>query len=187
MSRKLTYAGEEWEKAQQAKLIKAMEQGLPLHGVRDHESTMSAELVAEKECLDMIAVLFDNPVMWQLIPERNRTIEVQSLVFRLLGRLGCLVTQLLCFPNQKPDRKVFRLLKDLGVADELLATKHCVFSDSMVDLVQKHPTLTDPVCLAKLEAKAITSKAPVAHIESRHASIRKQLVGRSTQVGTSFG
>ena len=170
----------EWDKKQSAKQAEQWAAGGPILQ-RHYMVTMAAQKVFEDKYFQSLAQLFHQEAEWQLISEVKHTIEFRALAFRLLSRQGCLIHLDLQVPHGLPPFTLFSILHTPELADAVANTPPCMLDEWSKAVLRKYPTLRGEECFCFLETHAAIAATNTAPIESRHSSLRRQLVGRSLQ------
>lgn len=172
-------AGEDWEQAEQAKLARAQMAGQSyqrqfriLHVASgEDDSFFSAQL----------RLVFTNAELWSLMPPSRCTVSMRALAFRCLARMGCAHSKLLRGRHEGYPYKTLCLLSDPGRAAEILAMPDCLLDPWTLALRKEYPTLAGEEVQQVLYSMASLVRVDISHVESRHASIRRMLFGRSVQ------
>ena len=170
----------EWDKKQNAWQAEHWASGTPVPR-RQYMATMAAQNMLEKKYFSSLSKLFVEEEEWKLVEEEKHTIEFRALAFRALSRQGCLIHLDLEAPHLLPPFTLFAVLHDPAQAEIVAKTPPCLLDEWSQALLLKYPTLSGDECLQVLETHAAIASTNTAPIESKHSSLRRQLVGRSTQ------
>ena len=110
----------------------------------------------EEKFAKHIQKLFTDKSTWAIFPQSCHTVKFRSLCFRLLTRASACVYQLLALSHKIFPIRLFRLIKQRHLSAEYAA-------------------------IPQLVCQAWSMRSDISDIESRHASIRRQLTPRSVQ------
>ena len=80
--------------------------------------------------------------------------------------------------------KMFGLLTQTVLPQDIVETPDCMLDEFSFTLRQQHPDCQEPELLHVLEAHVMQAATTIASIESRHSTVRRQLVMRSVQCPT---
>eukprot|EP00971_Amphidinium_carterae_P101796 2014786-Amphidinium_carterae.6 len=119
--------------------------------------------------------------LWELFSKESRTFEVRSLAHRLIARSGACVYQLLFQQHDKFPTKLMELIDSPGKSHEFAMISSCLKDDWTQALQQEYPTLNHPHLIAILVSQCSGQPTNIAEIESKHASVRRQIVSRIVQ------
>eukprot|EP00971_Amphidinium_carterae_P071886 1421752-Amphidinium_carterae.6 len=182
MTNLLKISGEKWEVGQRAHVIehlgKREEQTNPL--LRDYEVTLAADGVLEQKFFEQLGFAFSSPE-WSLIPAHGVKVSLNADAFRVLSMQGCLMEQIISCPHRSFPFAVFKGVAAGHVGQTLLRAPSCLLDDWSLSLRTAYPDCSGPAFVNCLELHAMMSSCSIASIESRHSSIRRQLVSRSVQ------
>ncbi len=179
----LDMSGRKWELARGSKVAaKILTDGVAPLGSRDYRISVAAGLVLENQFFTQLGEMWHGSFHWQSFPDQSLTLKFNALAFRLISRQGALVHQLLKHSHEMFHVKVFKLLNDPGLAQQLIdTTPECMRGPWGEELLRMHPGLSGLELQQKLCLMAQTCTLDMAEIEARHASIRRRLVSRSVQ------
>eukprot|EP00971_Amphidinium_carterae_P068578 1357809-Amphidinium_carterae.3 len=180
MNQQLAMSGVEFEHKQRCKHAKAMLCGKWDTSSRDYMLVVAACGDVETECLMSIKELYSSH-LWEVIPAEDLTMAFQSLVHRLLARVGASVYQLFGQCHAAFPLKLFSLLRHPEKAEQLAATPECLKDNWTLQLQKQFPTFTEPGFLKILQCHALSQKTDISSVEAMHASVRRFLKVKSTQ------
>eukprot|EP00971_Amphidinium_carterae_P094939 1878449-Amphidinium_carterae.4 len=144
---------------------------------------VAANAELEMSYFDAIQHLLFNEGAWSLVPEENLTCEFQSLTFRVLARQAALVYADIAFPHKCYPWLVFQCLEQPSKGAELAQMPLCLMCPWSQELCSKY-AFQGAEFLEILEGHAMVCATSTALIESKHSSLRRMLVTRSTQTWT---
>eukprot|EP00971_Amphidinium_carterae_P144135 2856253-Amphidinium_carterae.3 len=99
-----------------------------------------------------------------------------------MSRLGATILQFYALPHKQYPVRLYKLLEDPSLAHVLSSDPPCLKDAFTLQLEAAYPGLQDPTVLAILHMQATRASVDIAStIEARHASVRRQVVLRSTQ------
>eukprot|EP00959_Pyramimonas_sp_CCMP1952_P466127 9489458-Pyramimonas_sp.AAC.1 len=172
-------SGSEWEDEQRLAEARARvtqpQPADPADVNRTYRIVEVARCVLEDECLQTIAALFEQPIMWSLIGSDDITECTNAFIFRLASRCGALVEQLQRSEHKKYPSTLFLLLVEPGLAGEIArdyAETPCML-DSFTKAFLDVNGLADPVARLRLICIALAARVDMANVEALHASIRR--------------
>ena len=182
--RQLQMSSHSWEVSQRARVLARLSLPDSIPGVsRDYLATIAAEGVLESTYYEEVRQLLgEHP--WTIVEDSAITVGLNSLIFRIMSRQGCLIHQNLehahgCFPYV-----MFRLIKNPDLGESLAMTKPCVMDPWSRELLRKFPGFCGEMLQQCLHLHAMVLSTSVAGIESRHSTVRRHLTTRSTQTWT---
>lgn len=85
-------------------------------------------------------------------------VAFRGLAFRLISRAGCSVHELLASPHQRLPFRMFRLLNEPDLAEELCQLPSCLWDEWSADMKAAHPTLSGADFHKKLELAALLGR-----------------------------
>eukprot|EP00971_Amphidinium_carterae_P345193 6486014-Amphidinium_carterae.4 len=175
------------EKAQRAQLATAMLSG-SWDGVkaRTYPLVVAASLEVEKKFFGDIEtlILHDSAATWNLFPDHCKTNDFRSLAHRLIARAGASVFELLQRPHMAYPIKLSRLLHVPELASIFASEPSCMKDGWSLSLQGMFPTFEGGAFMSVLQAQAQCQRTNISSLESRHASVRRHLHGRSLQTHT---
>ena len=115
----LDTSAEEWELAEQGRLAQALRDGEPLRGARRYRLSEAALGHHEEELYRQVIHLLRTPEMWTCVPQKNRAVEFRAMAFMMASRVGCAVEQLLRHDRRQCAVRMFGVLADERVAEEI--------------------------------------------------------------------
>ena len=143
-------------------------------------------LTSEKRFMaDLQALRQEDP--WLHIPEEQHTRAFQTVVFRLLSRMGCLVHELLITPTTKFPLELFKIIEGgKPQADRcagVLEDCSCILDDFSHTMLETYPDgqLAEGDGLALLQALALLSPVDTASLERSHGRVSRLLRSQSVQ------
>lgn len=185
----LRAAGEEWQAADLAAGSKKPDTTAdnPSDDGRcgAHHGLLAFRNVFEQECMDDVVNLMLDPDRWATLPLQCHVVAFQATAACMLSSVGCqlhvLMNEHLGYPW-----KLFGLLEGRGMEQEVLRDPACLrdeWSESIFSTYAGDGAvgLTSGDCLAELSFVERHMCRETAQIESKHASIRRSLVGLSVQ------
>ena len=149
---------------------------------REYRATIAANNTLEATCSTKLSALTQDKRMWQHMPASALVASKTNLTFRMVSRAKCSVHQLLIAEHMKWHTRIFKLLYDYSIVDELRKPHMCVgvlgaFVVNFLESFGEDLTSGDAKCY--LEASVVFIKHDIAQIEATHASIRRVLLARS--------
>eukprot|EP00971_Amphidinium_carterae_P327758 6459272-Amphidinium_carterae.3 len=172
----------DWELRQQASLAAwfntpdADPAKMPL---RHFQVTIAAEGLLEKEYMQSITALFGE--VWELIPAQATHVEFRRRCFQVLSRQAALVYATIELQHTMFPTKLFRLLRNKSLADEIAADARanpCMLDKWSEQVLNDYPTLKESELHHVLEGHAQLVVSSIASVEARHASLRRFLLSR---------
>ena len=172
-------SGEAWEQTQQAKeAIRLLQgEGEP----RDYRVSVAASGELENRFFAELSELYTDQSSWCLAPPATATMRYRALSFKVLSCLGCALMQLVAHPHKCYPVKLFRLLREPEMGPDLAAEAPCIKDAYTQHLQRSHPTLEGEELQASLKMHALHQAVDIGGIETRHASVRRQVVLLSVQ------
>jgi hypothetical protein len=117
------------------------------------------------------------------LPLKGKTHLMKMLLFRMLSRVGASLHQILRSPRQGYPYKLFGALR--GLAKSVLDDSECLY-DQLTDFMVKEfgsvAALEGETSRSMLQALALMIETDIATIEARHASTRRLVTVKGTQV-----
>ena len=114
-----------------------------------------------------------------MLPDYALVLSFQNLAFRLMSRAGASVYYLISVRHLKFPLRLFLLLVDASMAEELLAEaeKPCLLDEFSQAFIArfKDVGLGSAEALASLRAIALVLRLDISDLESLHASLRRLL------------
>eukprot|EP00971_Amphidinium_carterae_P197473 3919090-Amphidinium_carterae.1 len=184
MSQHLKLSGYEWEQHQRALTAKNM------LGSKECKRVYRVEIAAQgllehAFMTDMKALLDDRrDSIWSILPERNLTLEMRVLAFRLMSRTCACVEQMVAFPHRQYPTKLFCLLQQPDSGRSFAQEPHCLKDSWSLRLLHDFPNYEGEVFQAILRLQALLSAVDIACIESRHSSLRRHVFAKSVHTWT---
>ena len=118
---------------------------------------------------------------WQLLPASARTMAFRSVYFRVLSRLGSAAHQLVTHPHELYPQKLFLGLGAPETRADLATEGQCLKDPFTKQLQNVYPTLEGEQVQAILKMHALHQAVDIGAIETKHASVRRQIVLLSVQ------
>lgn len=175
-------AGADWEDEQRGRLAEALASDKPVtFGDRDYRLGLAAEGKDEDRFFQQLGILFEQPVMWEVVPLASYTVGFHTLAFKCLSRSGCCVLQLLQQPHKQFPIRLFALLRRPELAEEMASEPACLLDPWSLEMRRRHPTLSGEVFMQKLALAAQLVWKDISPVESKHATIRRFLTALSVQ------
>lgn len=181
MSELLTMSGEEWELRQQARLVESLERGVCDVRSRKYRMCEIAKGSLNWGFRVRLDALFDSITLWNVLPPSTRTVSFRSLVFRSLSRMGCAFQKLVVDEAAPFNVQKFRALADPSFLDQMDSLSKCLLGRNGCLLKARFGSFKNPDFLAHILAEANILLVDIGPLESRNASIRRQLVASSVQ------
>ena len=181
LQRQFHVCSEGWEVSQRAQLAHLLEN--PVANVppqRDYMVTLATDGTHERSYFQDVLSLLTNLDAWALVSERRRTVSFNHLCFQILSRGGCMVETNIAHPHRQMPYSLFSLLKQPERAAELSQVPGCCLDLFSAGLLESFPGFEGDRCLQVLELHAMLASTNIAHIESKHSSIRRHAVLKST-------
>ena len=178
----LDQCSEDWELQQRASVLRSLEcdPGADASPGRDYMLLSAAEGSLEEEYYEALVKLFE-PGAWSCVPEHSLNVSFRTLISKVLSRQGCLVEQLLRHRHRQFPVCLFKLLKTPQLASEFSEVSECLKDEWTLQLQRLYPTLAGDAFRQTLLLHAELMSTSIAVIESKHASVRRQLKSRSVQ------
>ena len=171
------HAGVEWELEQRARVAEALNGGAASR--RLYRLQVAAELQLEREFLESLKAIWKSREKWSLLPTRNWTVRDRACAFRMLSMLGACIHKLLVLPHQTFPFQLFRLLHEPELGPTLAAQPDCCKDEWTRSLEARHKGLEGEELDAALRLQALLQPLDISSIETRHASIRRQVEVKS--------
>ena len=182
MRDQLFLGGQDYELQERCKMAQAMSEGTT--GGFDGRSFRVVEAASgslEEKFAEQMKKLFTDKSTWAIFPQSCYTVKFRSLCFRLLTRASACVYQLLALSHKIFPIKLFRLIKQRHLSAEYAAIPQCVKDPWTQELQKLFPTFSEADLIHMLVCQAWSMRTDISDIESRHASVRRQLTTRSVQ------
>ena len=181
----ITRSGDRWEQQQRASEAQRLEQRHEENEQtpgRDYSFLDFVRGVAEQDFFLQMAEV-RKAEHWVFIPRLSWHLEFQTLAFRLLSRMGCAIQQLLVQRAREFPAKLFRLLCDEDIADELLQCQDCCLDNFSKRFKETFAAdgLASPDALACLEVLAMTASVDTVNVEWSHGRIQRILAVEGVQ------
>ena len=184
MQSQFKFSSMDWETCERASAALKGSQPLgstPPDVVRDYRMVVAAEQRFEKVFMTELLSLFTSPMPWNYIEDHCLHISFRCLCFRVLSRAGCAVHQLLTHVHSGFPFKLFLVLKTPARAQEFMNIPNCLKDCWTLALAESFGDFNSAHFRQFLMLQGMIQQTDISNIESRHASIRRQLVSRSTQ------
>lgn len=156
LSRHFHLTSDKWETEQRAREIASLS---PAGGgePREFRVTVAASHALEDTFLEATADLLASQDAWRCLPPECRSIGFQSLVFKLLSRMGSAVHELLYKPHDRFPYRLFLLLEDPSLAEVFqdapsLASLTPSALPSSSSCASQGSTLRGPCCASRRSA-----------------------------------
>eukprot|EP00971_Amphidinium_carterae_P169344 3355320-Amphidinium_carterae.1 len=180
MESQLAVAGAEFDLKQRKLMAEAVLAGSAHTHVRQYRILLFADFALEEKFFGQLKSLAEDPDVWQLFPMDSFSVQFRSIAYRLLHRAGSSVFELIkkardCFPT-----KLFRLLKDISLAQTFASTP-CLKDNWTNGLQKVYPDLDHEDLHPILLAQAMLLEVDISNVEARHASVRRRLCSLSVQ------
>eukprot|EP00971_Amphidinium_carterae_P133246 2638808-Amphidinium_carterae.1 len=183
--KQLELSSENFEVKQQASQAKSCMEG-SARWSREFRLLTAAQLTLESQFFDCIGDLFTGKQHWEHFGPECSTLSFNAKAFRVLSRASAAVYALLKMAHQTYPIKMFLLLnpdpeESAAVARQLENDPACVKDLFAQKLQAECGGYSNPMAAHILASIALMQSTDIAAVESRHASIRRQLVTKSTQ------
>lgn len=183
LSFKLAVADEDFEAARREAERQALAGGTSDQHPREYRILLSARSVAEQNALRKLRLLYDEPEMWQLMPESALTEDWAGRAFRLCSRQGALVQELLIEPQRRYPYRLFLALEGEVEAAKVSSDPWCMRCPFSAHFLQQTDLCTD-LGIAKLRMLAMLCRQDIAQVECHHASLRRLIRRMGLQTHT---
>ena len=173
LSAYITRSGHAWEQAQRQSVATAQEGGE--EGWRTSSLMEYLRLTDEQEFFADLAKLRD-PSTWKHVPPSSRTLRFQSQLFRVIGRMGSAIHELLVRPTQKCPWKVFSVFTEGDEAWQALQElPECMRDKLATEMLKLSPDTTQPSpdVLACLRALSLTVTTETVGLEWGHGRVHR--------------
>ena len=175
----LAMSGEEWETKQRQAEAEATTRGETGPFARQYRVLVLAEGTMEKQFFLKLRYLMHEIGMWALIPFHHLTEEVNASIFRLCSRSGCLVEEMIAFPNRLFPIRIFLLIRRPELAAHFRTLPDCVLGPFAVDFLRQNPDLGSLLSRLRLVVIALVLRTDIVTVEVLHAAIRRWLMALS--------
>ena len=131
-------------------------------------------LTSERKMLRSLSELLRSPD-WQHVPSAQWTLALQTVAFKMTSRLGAMVHQQLVLPSQQAPCRLFGLLSDATLAQQLQQTPTCMRDPFTTAFLNKYPgeELGKQESLAALSLIAQSMATDTVSIEWTHGRIAR--------------
>eukprot|EP00971_Amphidinium_carterae_P348668 6490620-Amphidinium_carterae.1 len=183
MYRQFQSCSAQWELGQRSQLVTQMSAAASTEGLTPHREymvTLAAAGTLEKKCLEDIMKLFFDCPHWQLVSDSHLQVWFNAKLFCLLTREACCVEQLLSHEHKVFPCRLYALLENPALYDEIVALPHCILDEWSCHMLHAQG-YTLAQLLHILEGQAMVQSTNIASIESRHAANRRILTRRGVQ------
>ena len=177
-------ASEKWVKAQEAKMAMASLAGNASWHSRQYRVAELASGEADVSFRAKSQLLLKEPGLWQIVPPHFHTVSMRCLAFRLVSRMICSHHLLLASAHKRFPARMFLLLRDADLADELKHVPSCVLGTWATNLRLRFPELQGDEFWVILAEAASGTAVDTSQIEAKHATVRRLLVAGSHQTHT---
>lgn len=174
-------AGESWDLEQLAKTAVAAARGEQTWDSREYRVCIAASCRDEQQFFDRLRLLQESDSLWDILPLGAYTEKFASLAFKMISKAGCCVAELLRKPHTQLPFRLFGLLSNPRIADELLVLPDCMWDPWSKKMRDLHPTLADDALLHKLALLAHLQWKDISRVEAKHATVRRMLTVSSVQ------
>ena len=175
----LVVSGHNWELKERAKAARCVLEDKPI--ARTYRLSLAADHILEDQFTGQLLHQFSTPDVWACVPEEALTLEFRAKSFRVLSKMGASVHQTVRHPHQQYPVRLYRLLNQPSEAAAIAAEPICRKDPWTLQVQARHPTLEGGEVEAILHLHASVQSLDIAGIESRHASVRRQVVAQSVQ------
>ena len=179
LARQFERAGEDWDLAEQGKVAEAQRAGRRY--ARKFRIVVVASGEDDRFFCEQLRLAFGSARLWSIMPPSSCTVATRALAFRCLARMGCAHEKLLGSRHKGCPYKTFLLLLDPGKAAEVAGMPDCLVDPWTSALRKEYPGLVGEEVQQILYTLASLVRVDISHVESRHASVRRMLTGRSVQ------
>ena len=172
-------SGQEFEEKQRALAARGLIGGAQKNSTSRVQ--LASEGVLESSFARDLEALYVDAQVWSLLPDDSLTESFQGMAFRVLSRLGAAVHQLLTHEHSLYPTKLWRLL-DHPEESAAMASDPICLKDEWTQAVQGLiPSLDGDRLRAVLRLQSRVQMLDIGTVESRHASVRRQVVQHSVQ------
>lgn len=152
-------------------------QGLQAHFTQQVPMLECAKGVCTTQYSKDIAKLMFDPECWQGLALDSRNTSSNQLAFKMLSRGSATTFALLESAHRKYPYRLFLPLADGGVSMDTIARESpCLWDDFTTDHRRQYPSVEaccSEASLLQLRGLAVLARPNIAHIEARHAAIRR--------------
>lgn len=189
LSDQLRVASADWEKGEQCKVAQSLESGTSGEQMsRRYRLSIAASCDNEQHVMKQMKLLWKEPALWIAIPPECYIVDFRGLAFRCLSKLACSTYQLLQTPHKQFPVRLFLLLEQPELADEMARAPQCLLDPWTANMRKLHPTFSGDEFCHKLALFALLMWKDTAVIEAKHASVRRLLTTASVHTHSqSFG
>lgn len=130
-----------------------------------------------------VRLLMHSSEEWEVVPSCDRSLRLQSIAFSKLSRGAGSVEARVASPHRRYPFRLFLLLCDdaelrQAVVDEMIDPgKACLLDAFSLEHKSRFPSAAELLSddsLAELQCLALLARTDIAHIEARHATLRRQ-------------
>jgi hypothetical protein len=165
----LALGSEKWELDERRKEVKALESQTDHN--RSFPITVAASGELEDAFLDRICKLL-GPEPWRFLPTRNMNVRFRHTLFRLLSRAACCVAELLRHPNTLYPTRLYLLLLDPSLWEDILEDDACTMDQRSLELREKYrSSLEDLLMILRVDAHML--QVHTASVENLWAWLRR--------------
>eukprot|EP00971_Amphidinium_carterae_P119762 2372506-Amphidinium_carterae.2 len=147
---------------------------------RDWSVTIAAKQEGERLCFEALNAASYSPA-WGMLPDSALTCAVQCQIFRQLSRLGTCIEQFMSWPHACFPYKLFKLIHMPSAREEILSCPTCLMDEWSKAVVETLRDSSEQHMRQVLIHHCLQLPTSIAHLEARHASIRRSLHTLSTQ------
>eukprot|EP00971_Amphidinium_carterae_P350440 6491543-Amphidinium_carterae.1 len=183
LSHHFDMSGENFEVRQRAIDAKNLTRPGESFSKRDFMITLAASNKFEQAYFDQLHLLRTDIQQWSVVSERSHTNAFRALAFKICSRQGALIWQLVGVTHVTFPCRMFSLLRNPGLATEIINTPDCVLDSWSLQLRSLHPSLSGPAFQQLLLAHALSMVTNISSIEARHATLRRLLTSRTQTWG----
>ena len=172
-------SSDKWETSQRAQEARLLVEGKGES--RRYRATELAQGQLDPDFAEDLYRLMSGEEPWKWLPAGSATFHFRAQSFRVLSRLGAAVHQLVTHPHQLYPQKLFLLLGAPSLGATLAADAECLKDDYTKELQRRYPNLEGDELQCVLKMHALHQCTDIGAIETKHASVRRQVVLLSVQ------
>ena len=177
LSQQFDRASAQFDFTERASMVGCINSGRqPCRKLRIVEVAAGAD---DENFMARVKVLFTSSELWSVMPPAHTTVQMRSLAFRTLSRLGCSFSQYLMDGHSKFPFQLFRILTHPALAAEFANVKECLLDRWTKDFRKQFPGLSGEECTQILYTIALLVPVDITVIESLNATLRRILTHAS--------
>ena len=169
-------SGDKWEQTQRAAEVEAMNPEKEQAAPRQSNFLEFVRGTSEKQFFAELQSLRHGP-HWAFLPKTCWHLQFQSLGFRLMSRMGCMVHQVLVQRARQYPARLFRLLIDHDFVHEFAQCPACCqdeFTKAFAARYREEGYCCEDA-LACLRVLSMTASVDTVHLEWSHGRVQRML------------